>query len=168
MRHLRTVAGALAGLALLAGVVLAVEEFELPSFFPADDQRPAPTPPEGLEVAVFQVALTANDERVTAEVRSQDRVNSYAPKVVARSSGDWEVRVLGEEELVYQIPNPFDEVEVENLDDVTEPFGKVPNEALDWTLIVPLHRDGRPLGATSVEVVDLVSGETILAEEIAR
>lgn len=156
------VAAALAALALIGAVAVVAQDFELPGFLPADDQRPVATPTEGEQVLVLQVDLSSDGQKVTAEIRSQEVVDNFAPKAVARSAGEWEVRVGGEKELVYQIRNPLLDVEAENTNDPENPYVYVPTETLDWTLVVPLYDEGQPLGATSVQVVDLATGEIIL------
>lgn len=168
LRRWIVVAG-IASTVLVSAVALAQELPELPDFLPADQQVPVATPAEGEQVLVVQVALRSDGERVTAEIRSQEIVNTFAPKVVARSAGEWEVRLTGERELSFLIPNPLLDVEVENPDDPNSPYDTVPTESLDWTLVVPLYDEaGQPLGATSVEVLDVTTREVILQTDVAE
>ena len=57
---------------------------------------------------------------------------------------------------------------MENGDDPANPYGGVPTDALDWTLIVPLYDQEGPLGATSIEVVDVATAAVILRTDIVR
>lgn len=160
-------------IAVAAGVVVAVggaafaaQEAELPTFLKADEQLPVKQPESFQKVAVLQVVLTSQGERVEAQIESQRVVNSAGPKSVARSAGDWEVRVLGKTKLVYQIPNPLRDIETENPDDDRQPFASVDEPTYNWTLIVPLYSRGESLGAETIEVVDLVTGATILSTPV--
>lgn len=155
------VAAALGALLTIAGAAFALDD-ELPGILPADDQRPAALPSEGQQVLVAEVLLFADGEQVRAELRSLEVVDSFAPKVVARSGGTWEIRLLGGKELTYQIPNPLADIEAERPDDEKQPFETVTTDTYEWTLIAPLYRDGEPLGASRVQVVDLEAGQTIL------
>jgi hypothetical protein len=77
------------------------------------------------------------------------------------------VRVEGEKELRYLIPNPLLDVEVENGDKEDDPYDSVPTDNLDWTLVVPLYADGQSLGATRVQVVDVASEAVIIDVEVS-
>jgi len=152
----------------VAAVALAADELQLPAFLPADDQRPVMTPSAGQQVLVLQVDLTADGERVSGKVRAQSVVANFAPKSVARSAGEWEVRVDGEKDLSYLIPNPLTDVEIEDPNDPNSPGSVVELNALDWTLVVPLYADGQSLGATSVQVVDVATKAVILEAQVQR
>ena len=166
MRRSTILAGGIAAI-VVAGVVVAGGG--IPTFQPADRQVPAPKPDQGQQVAVIQVALRSDGEKVTAEVRSADVIDGFAPKVFARSAGEWQVRVIGERELVYLIPNPLLDVEADGeRDDPNDPYDQVVLETFDWTLIVPMYHEGASLGATSVEVTDVASREVILTTELKR
>jgi hypothetical protein len=159
-------AGGLTAVVLLSAVAVAQPEFEVPGFLPADQQIPVAPPTDGQQVAVLQVALSADGDTVVAEVKSTRVIDNYAPKSVARSAGDWEVRVFGERELAYLVPNPFLDVEIEDPENQKAPFHVVPADALDWTLIVPLYDQGQPLGATRIEVTDVDTKAIILTAEL--
>jgi hypothetical protein len=165
-RRAVVVAGGLTAVVLLSAVAVAQPEFEVPGFLPADQQIPVAPPTEGQQVAVLQVALAADGDTVVAEVKSTLVIDNYAPKSVARSAGEWEVRVLGERELTYRVPNPFLDVEIEDPENQKAPYHAVPTDALDWTLIVPLYDQGQPLGATRIEVTDVDTKAVILATDL--
>lgn len=151
---------------LLIGTVVAAQEFDLPGFVTAEEEIPALAPDAGQQVAVLEILLQASDDGlVRGELTSQRIIDSFAPKSASRSSGDWEIRIEGETTLVYQIPDPLN-LEVENPDDQETPFGSFRLDSLDWTLIVPLYDEGRPLGAETVEITDLVTGATVLRVEL--
>jgi len=163
-------AAAVACMVLVGTMVVAAQDLELdlPGFLSAEEQQPVFTPEAGQEVVVLQVDLESDGQRVSAEVRSQEVITSFAPKSVARSAGEWEVRISGERELTYQIPNPLLDIEVENPDDRDSPFEMVPTDGYEWTLIVPLYHEGEPLGATAIQVVDIETGETILETDVRQ
>jgi hypothetical protein len=167
MRRSTIVVGVVAALVVIGGVALA--EDVIPSFVPADQQVPVPTPDKGQQVAVIEVALRADGEKATGEVRSATVIDGFAPKVVARSAGDWQVLVKGEHELKYLIPNPLLDIEAESeKDDPKDPYDQVQLGTYDWTLIVPMYDLGVSLGATSVEVSDVASGNVIFTTELKR
>ena len=151
-------AGGALALAIVA-VAVAQDQLDVPDFLKADDQRPVMTPTAGQQVLVLEVDLNADGDKVTGEVRSQSVVANFAPKSVARSAGDGEVRITGEKPLTYQIPNPFTDVEIERLEDDKRPLQGADLQTLDWTLVVPLYADGQPLGATSVQTCALPISE---------
>lgn len=166
MRSRALVVAAGLGVALATtSIAFAVDE-DLPDFLSADDQRPVAEPQEGQQVLVAQVLLASDGKRVSAEVQSLEVIDSFAPKVVARSGGEWEVRLLGGRELAYKVPDPLDDIEAERLDDEKQPYESVPLDNYDWTLIAPLYQDAEPLRVTSVRVVDLETGQVILETEI--
>jgi hypothetical protein len=165
-RLLALVAAGVAVALTVVAVAVAQDQLDLPDFLKADDQRPVMTPTAGQQVLVLEVDLSADGDKVSGRVRSQNVVDNFAPKSVARSGGDWEVRVSGEKALTYAIPNPLTDVEIERLDDDKRPLQGAELQTLDWTLVVPLYADGQPLGATSVEVVDLLTGAVILKVDV--
>ena len=167
MRRSTIVLGVIAALAVVGGVALA--EDVIPTMVPADQQIPVPKPANGQQVGVIQVALQGSAEKPRAEVRSATVLDSFAPKVVARSAGEWQVRVIGEKELKYLIPNPLLDVEADGeRDDPKDPYDQVILETYDWTLIVPIYDQGATLGAKSVEVTDVASGNVILTTDLKR
>jgi hypothetical protein len=160
------VTGGLIAVVLLSAIAVAQPEFEVPGFLRAEEQIPVVPPTDGQQVAVLQVALSADGATVVAEVTSTQVIDNYAPKSVARSAGDWEVRVLGERELSYLVPNPFLDVEIEDPENQKAPYHAVPTDALDWTLIVSLYDQGEPLGATRIEVTDVDTKAVILTADL--
>ena len=160
-------AGVLITAVALTGSAVALVP-ELPGFLPADDQRPVASPQHGQQVVVAQVLLGSDGEQISAEVRSVEVIDSVAPKVVARSGGEWEVRLSGGKELVYQIPNPLDDIEAERLEDEKQPYESVPVDSFDWTLIAPLYYEAEDIGATTVHVLDLETGQVIIEFEIPK
>jgi hypothetical protein len=88
-------------------------------------------------------------------------IDSFAPKSASRTGGDWEVLVVGERTLTFQIANPL-YVEVENPDDQEHPFDLVQLDSYEWTLVVPLYDEGESLGAETIQITDLSTGATLL------
>lgn len=101
--------------------------------------------------------------QITARVIRARVINAAAPKVFARNSGDWEVRLMGQTPLTYRIPNPLTDIEIENPPGSKSPFSQVvPTGPVPVQIVVPLTRDGRSLGVQSVEIVDTTTGQIIV------
>jgi hypothetical protein len=166
MKRLKFTGAVVALVFVLAAVADAAEVIDLPGFLSAKEETPVKKPESGQQVAVFQVQLESDGQKVQGRVLSQKVISSFAPKSVARSAGEWEVRIKGQKDLVYQIPNPLTDIEVERPDDEKQPFEAVKTDSYDWTLIVPLYHDGEPLGARTIEVVDLSTQTTVLSAEV--
>ena len=106
--------------------------------------------------------------QVTARVARARVVTGAAPKVFARNSGDWEVRLNGQTPVSYRIPNPLGDVEVENPPGSKSPFSQVvPTGPVPVQIVVPLSRDGRALGVQSIEIFDTLTGQRIAAVPLA-
>ena len=104
----------------------------------------------------------------TARVGKVQVVNGAAPKVFARNSGDWEVRLKGRTPVSYRIPNPLTDIEIENPKGSKSPFSQVEQAGpVPVQIVVPLSRDGRSLGVESIEIVDTVTGQTIVTAPLA-
>ncbi|MDQ4024046.1 MAG: hypothetical protein M3217_00925 [Actinomycetota bacterium] len=153
------------GILLVATAAVAFQEFDLPELLSADEQVPVAEPSEGQQVAVLKVDLGLGAQVVRAEVVSLEVIDSFAPKSALRDAGDWEVRVVGDRELSYRIPNPLTSVEVETGIEGA-PYRTIPLQSFEWTLVVPLYHDGEPLNAKSIEVRDLRTGLTILRADV--
>lgn len=150
-------------LCVAAGATIAIAQgFDLPGFVSAKEEIPAQEPDAGQQVVVLEIQIRRDDDSLAAELISQRVVDSFAPKDVARSAGDWEVRISGDRDLAYLIPNPLADIEVENPQDERAPFAGVQLTSFDWTLVVPLYHDGKPLGAQTIQITDLTTGDTIL------
>jgi hypothetical protein len=109
-------------------------------------------------------AAQAARPQVTARVSRARVATAAAPKVFARNSGDWEVRLIGPNPVSYRIPNPLADIEIENPKGSKSPFSQVvPTGPVPVQIVVPLTRDGRSLGVQSVEIVDTVTGQRIVA-----
>lgn len=160
--------GPVVALICLAAAANAAEIIDLPSFLSAEEQTPVKKPASGQEVSVLQVQLQSDGQTVHGRVLSQKVISSFAPKSVARSAGEWEVRIKGRQELVYQIPNPLTDIEIERPDDKRQPFETVKTDSYEWTLIVPLYHDGESLGARTIEVIDLSTQTTVLSTEVVQ
>lgn len=161
------IGGALA-LGAAAVAAWAGPRFDLPGFVTAEKEVPASRPKDGQQVAVVIADLRTVGRTVKAEVKSTKVIDSFAPKSVQRDAGDWEVRVTGERDLKYRVPNPLTSIEAENPDDKPVPFEGVRVESYEWTLVVPLYHEGKPLNAETIEVVDLVTGESILRASVPQ
>jgi len=112
-------------------------------------------------------AQTARPQ-ITARVTKAQVITAAAPKVFARNSGEWEVRLIGRIPVSYRIPNPLTDIEVENPKGSKSPFSQVePTGPVSVQIVVPLTRDGRSLGVQSVEIVDTTTGQTIVAVPLA-
>ena len=167
MNRFKRLALVVGAIAVVGGAAaFAAQEIELPEFLKADEQVPVKEPESYQKVAVLQVALTSSEGRVEGKLLSQEVIARAAPKVVARSGGEWEVRVIGKTRLEYRIPNPLLDIETENPGDDRNPYSSVDVDSYDWTLIVPLYRGEESLGAETIEVVDVATGNTILSTPV--
>ena len=113
-------------------------------------------------------AAQAAQPQVTARVTRTRVITAAAPKVFARSSGEWEVRLIGRTPVSYRIPNPLTDIEVENPVGSKSPFSQVePSGPVPVQIVVPLTRGGRSLGVQSIEIVDTTTGQTIITVPLA-
>lgn len=106
--------------------------------------------------------------QITARVAKTQMISGAAPKVFARNSGDWEVRLMGQTPFSYRIPNPLTDIEIENPPGSKSPFSQVEATGpVRVQIVVPLTRDGRSLGVQSVEIVDTITGQIIVRAPLA-
>lgn len=180
MNHLSIIAGAL-GAAFIATAAFGQSSGSKTS----ENQPPASTYKEAVEktkrntatrplpstqVAVLYLVLDAQEGKLrAAKVERMLVVNSRPPKAFARSGGSWEVQLDGERKTSYRIPNPLDDVEVENPPDSRAPFRQVVVDGpMPFDLIVPLSRDGKNLGVQRIRIVDTVTGKTVVDTPVRR
>ena len=132
----------------------------------APDERPAASG----EVAVLDLTLDAEGRELRgAQVDRVQVVSANPPKVFARSRGSWEVRLLGRQPQSYRIPNPLDDIEIENPADAPSPFSQVrPTGSFPFQLIVPLTRDGSSLGVDRIQLVDMETGRIVVDTPVRR
>jgi hypothetical protein len=89
--------------------------------------------------------------------------------VFARSRGTWEVRLQGRQPVTYRIPNPLEDIEIENPPGAPSPFSQVvPTGPVPFELVVPLTRAGTPLGVERIQVVDTVTGRVVVDTPVRR
>jgi hypothetical protein len=122
------------------------------------------------EVAVLGLMLDADGgELRAARVDRVQVVSANPPKVLARNRGTWEVRLQGRQEVTYRIPNPLEDIEIENPPGSPSPFSQVaPTGPVPFELIVPLTRAGSPLEVERIQVVDTVTGRVIVDTPVRR
>lgn len=167
--HIRNLAAlAAAGIAVAAAVAVVA-------------QQAAPDPPKSIAAALKaggkpkpgnaaptreqQVAVVTIVQQPdgTARVERVRVVNAVPPKVFARSRGDWEVRLVGRTPAAFRMPNPFTDIEVENPGNERTPYSQVrPAGALRTEVMVPLSQNGRSLGVSQIEIVDVATGRPVL------
>jgi hypothetical protein len=128
--------------------------------------RPLPA----TEIAVLYLVLQAEKGKLErASIERMLVVNANPPKAFARSRGAWEVQLDGEQRTRYRIPNPLDDIEVENPRDSRTPFSKVTADgAVPFDLVVPLSRDGKNLGVQRIRIVDTETGKTVVDTPVRR
>jgi hypothetical protein len=122
------------------------------------------------EVAVLHLMLEAEAGRLKrAQVERLMVANANPPKVFARSRGTWEVRLQGRETVTYRIPNPLEDIEVENPPGSTSPFSQVkPEGMMPFDIVVPLSRGGSSLGVERIQVRDTVTGQLVIDTPVRR
>jgi hypothetical protein len=156
------VAGVLA--VLVSGVVPgsgglsgAQEQFgRQPTFIPAAAQTPAPTPPDGRQVALLTLSVTSNSEgKLEDIVLRQGRIlSSYAPNVFDRQ-GEWMVELVsGDQRTVRFGTQDPRRVEVENPSGETSPLTTMIEPDASWELVVPLYDDDKDLKVEKIIIYD--------------
>lgn len=128
-----------------------------PKFVTGGKQQPMARPDNQQQVAVLQLVINA-EEGVAKKIdlRSTKVINSFAPKVTSRKTEDgWRISVKGKRNISYVINNPLDDIEVENPEGSKSPYSKVRlSGPVEWTLIVPLYKDGKTLNASDIIIQD--------------
>lgn len=124
---------------------------------------PVTPPDDGRQVAVVDIRFEFEQGQVrSARVVETRRVASIAPKVFLRQGGDWEVRINGSEEDAFYVFHPA-YLEAETGENARNPYTYVAQEGVvDWTLVVPLYRDGRRLDVESIVIVERATGDVVL------
>jgi hypothetical protein len=126
-------------------------------------------PPSG-EVAVLNLILDADGAGLReARLNRVQVVSANPPKVFARNRGTWEVRLQGRQPVTYRIPNPLEDIEIENPPGSPSPFSQVvPTGPVPFELVVPLTHAGSSLGVERIQVVDTVTGRVVVDTPVRR
>jgi len=137
-----------------------------PDILSAGNLTPMVKPSEIQKVAIMKMTLTPNGKKVGAKINSKKIIKGYGPKAFSRSGGTWKVKILGERSASYYINNPLTDIEVEK-DPKKGTFQLVEvQKPMDWTLVVPLYKDGQALNAKTIEVHDMVSKQKIIHTQL--
>lgn len=131
----------------------AQEEFVRPTVVPAEVLTPAPTPPDGRQVAILNLAIvSAGEGEIEKVTLEQGRIiNSYAPNVLGLA-GPWTVELVGEEPIRFGTLNPL---VVRVYDEKQEvPHDVSQSETTMWELVVPLYNDGKDLQVREINIYD--------------
>ncbi len=136
---------------------------EPPKINPGDKHKPAGRPTDGRQVAVLNVQFEVENGKVReAALVEAKRISSIAPKVFARKSGDWEVRINGDKNTMFYVFNPI-YLEAETKEGSKNPYTYVAQEGtINWSLVVPLYKGSTTIDAKSIVIIDRQSGITIL------
>lgn len=156
-----------AAIALLWPGRLAAQENEAkPTLVPLKVQTPAPTPPDGREVAILTLVIKSGGEGKLEgiDLETARIIRSYAPNVLNRG-GQWTVDVEGEKGLRFGVQDPrwreaFPKEEGASFE----------NEILSevvWELVVPLYLFDEDLNAQVIHIFD-ENGERIFTTEVDR
>ena len=129
--------------------------------------RPVQSAPEGKHVQAMTIALTFKKGVVSdATVTASRRINSIAPKVFLRRSGDWIVTIEGEEERSFFVNNPGRR-EVEPAGDADKDYEWIEKTGtVEWPLIVPLYAGDTQLDAKSIVIRDARTKKVILKADL--
>ncbi|GAB4573004.1 MAG: hypothetical protein Kow0077_14040 [Anaerolineae bacterium] len=178
MNRTRAVVMAVAGLAVLVGVLLVASTIGIgaqnefgpkPTFVPAEALTPVPTPDDGRQVAILTLVVEGEREDLRGIQLERGRIiTGYGPNVAGRP-GEWTVIVSGERELTFGIEDPRrfhvygEGEEREQPAHSSEIVG-----SLVFDLVVPLHDvRGADLQAKEIRILDQ-SGNEIFVTEIDR
>jgi hypothetical protein len=156
------IAGALA--VLVIAVVLgsgsrsgAQEQFgKQPTIIPAKAQIPAPTPPDGRQVAVLTLSVNSNSDGKLEgiDLRQGHILTSYAPNVFNRP-GEWTVELVSREQTTVRFGTQDPRrAEVENPGDEKSPFTYVVEPNVTWELVIPLYDDAKDLNVEKINIYD--------------
>ncbi len=129
----------------------------------AGEEQQVIKPNKEQQVAVVDLVINASEGTAKSiELRSVKLVNSFAPKVFARQTEErnegWKITIIGQETASFTVTNPLNDIEIENPENANSPYSMVkPSGPVEWTLIVPLYKDGKPLGAKTIEIQDIAN-----------
>lgn len=138
-----------------------------PTFVPAGDLTPVPTPPDDRQVAILTLVVSGDGEDLRGiQLERGQIINSYAPNVANRP-GEWMVEVTGDGSLSFGIEDPrrqhvYGEREQEEQAHMSEYAGN-----LAFDLVVPLYDLDRDLQAKEIRIFD-AEGNEIFVTEIDR
>ena len=137
---------------------------EAPKIDP-DVSKPTPAvrPTDGRQVAVLNIQFQVEGGKILeAGLVDAKRINSIAPKVFNRKSGDWQVLINGSRRNSFYVFNPI-YLEADGKEGAENPYTWVPQDGtVDWSLVVPLYRGTSTLNVASITIIDRQSGEVIM------
>ncbi|MCC6614012.1 MAG: hypothetical protein IT320_11090 [Anaerolineae bacterium] len=140
-----------------------------PTMIPAEAGFTVPTPADGREIAILTIHLESNaaGDVERAELSDARIVQGYAPNVFAQQGGDWKVELLGNESASFFALDPRRaELEIVGATEADNPTTYEVAPDIEWQLVVPLYRDGKPLDINGVRVLD-AEGNTVFSTDIA-
>lgn len=135
-----------------------------PTFVPAEDLTPVPTPPDDRQVAILTLVVSGEGEDLRGiQLERGQIINSYAPNVANRP-GEWIVEVTGDGNLTFGIEDPrrqhvYGEREQEEQAHTSEMAG-----SLVFDLVVPLYDLDRDLQAKEIRIFDAEGNELFVTE----
>ncbi|NPV67868.1 MAG: hypothetical protein HPY64_12030 [Anaerolineae bacterium] len=163
---------ALVGVALLFGSAAITAQNEIgpkPTFVPADGLTPAPTPPDGRQVAILTLVIESDPEgRLKGVQLERGRIiNSYAPNVAERP-GEWTVEVVGERSLRFGIEDPR-RLHVYGGEDAQRDMAHTSEMQASAVvdLVVPLWNLDADLQAKEIRILDQ-EGNVVFVTEVDR
>lgn len=145
---------------------VAVPALKKPNILKAESLSPLKKPKDFQKVAVMKMTLSPEGKKVSAKVKSTKVLRGFAPKKFARTGGTWKVKIIGDQTLSYSINSPVMDVEVEKDPDkgTFQVVGIM--QPIDWTLVIPLYKKGKPLNAKRVEIWDTVTKKKVMESNI--
>lgn len=152
------------------GTLGAQEAPAKPTFVPARDLTPAPTPGDAREFAVLDIVINSDDSGAVREARlERARIFSgYAPNVFALPPGDWTIELDGEKPMQFGVLDPrAAEAEVEGAEGDKAPYTYELTMQFTWELVVPLYDGREDLGVKTIRILD-VAGKEFFSVEVNR
>ena len=131
------------------------------------EQKPIQKPKEAKVVVIKYLLDFQKGELMNARVRSQQFINSTAPKVFARQGGDWIVTLEGEQSVNFFVYNPG-ALEAEEWPKQNRGLEIVPADGqVEWSLVVPLNYQGSPIQLRRVVVRDARTNKLLFSTDVS-
>lgn len=151
---------------------LVAAEIKMPRIVNAQEQTRVVSPERHHQVAVMNIIINADKGKAkSVELKSIKVINSYSPKVFSRQTkadtSGWRVTLNGDTTTSYMVNSPLSDIEIENPEGSKSPYSMVLESGpVEWTLVIPLYRDGKLLNVKQVVIEDSENRDIKLSARI--